>query len=152
MEEFKYLGRSIRADNDDWGEATNNIQRARQRWGMIKRILTRDGADKKMMKRFYMAIIQAILLYGSETWTMTVAIIRRMETFHNRIIRHIAGEHIRPGRNNDDDWEYPDMEEMRKRMDIRQILEYINQRREKLWEKQREESRLANNLYRAYQN
>jgi hypothetical protein len=33
-------------------------------------ILSSDGADSKTMARFYLAVVQAKLLYGSKTWVL----------------------------------------------------------------------------------
>jgi len=35
------------------------------------RFLARHGASRGAMNRFYVAAIHAILLYGTETWTLT---------------------------------------------------------------------------------
>lgn len=135
---FKYLGRVMTADNNDWGAATRNVKRAKERWGRIRRILTRDGAKTRTMGQFYAATVQSILLYGAETWTLTVKMVRCLENFHNRAMRHITGDNIHPVGQVDGmggEWIYPDMDEVRTKLGMRPILDLINERREKLWEK-----------------
>ena len=62
---FRYLGRTLSSTNDDWPEVEHNLQRA---WGKLERmakILGREGADKRTAGRFYVAVAQAVLLFGS---------------------------------------------------------------------------------------
>ena len=32
--------------------------------------MKREGANAKTMAKFYLAVVQAVLLYGSESWTI----------------------------------------------------------------------------------
>lgn len=106
VDEFNYLGRLMRDDNVDWAAAETNIRRARARWGRIRNILVRNGANRAIMVRFYRELVPSILLYGAETWTITVKMVRRLEGFQNRIVRHILQEHIRLA-GEDGEWIYP---------------------------------------------
>jgi hypothetical protein len=45
-------------------------------------ILSSDGADSKTMARFYLAVVQAKLLYGSETWVLSRRLLDCLEHFH----------------------------------------------------------------------
>jgi hypothetical protein len=67
VDTFKYLGRPIASNDDDWPALYRNIPRARRRWGMVRRVLTREGATPAISGMFYKAIVQSILLYGCET-------------------------------------------------------------------------------------
>ena len=67
---FQYLGRPLDQTDDDWPAVRQNIMRARSVWGRLGKILGREGADPKVSARFYRAVVQAILLYGSETWVI----------------------------------------------------------------------------------
>jgi hypothetical protein len=69
------------------------------------RILSSDGADSKTMARFYLAEVQAKLLYGSKTWVLSRCLLDCLECFHARCARYIAHCHIR--RLPDNTWEYP---------------------------------------------
>ena len=33
--------------------------------------MVREGADMRMTGRFYVAVVQAVLLFGSEMWVLT---------------------------------------------------------------------------------
>jgi hypothetical protein len=94
--EFKYLGRIISADDYDDGAVNFNITKASKTWYRMYRILSRDTADSCVMARFYLAIIQAKLLYGSETWVLSQRTLKRLESFHNRCAHVIAHRPIHP--------------------------------------------------------
>ena len=79
---FKYLGHWLSRDDCDNKAVTKNIQKAARQWGQISRLLKRETAEPKVMARFYLAIIQAILLYGSETWVLTTRLLQHLEHFH----------------------------------------------------------------------
>ena len=67
------------------------LKRAREKWGRIAGILSDEGANPKTMGYFYKPIAQAILLYGSESWTLTRKILRRFNSFHARVARYLTG-------------------------------------------------------------
>ena len=92
VSEFKYLGRILEETDDDERAANRQLTRAssRARWGRIARILTIDGASPRGMGYFYKAIIQTVLLYGSESWTLTGRMIGRLRSFHHRVARYIS--------------------------------------------------------------
>ena len=49
---FKYIGRVMTAGDDDWTAVAGNLVKARKRWGRLSRILSREGADKRVSKCF----------------------------------------------------------------------------------------------------
>ena len=71
---FKYLGRVMTAGDDDWAAVTGNLQKAGKSWGRMSRILRREGADPKIVGHFFkavlQAVVQAVLLFWSETWVL----------------------------------------------------------------------------------
>ena len=68
VSEFRYLGRLLSSTDDDWPTIYSNLSKARKRWGMVARVLTREGAAPRTSAIFYTAIVQSTLLYGVETW------------------------------------------------------------------------------------
>jgi hypothetical protein len=68
-------------------------------WGRLQRLLTKDCADTKSMSSIYKAAVQAVLLYGSETWVLTGAMEKTLQSFHRKCARYITGKHIRPDLN-----------------------------------------------------
>jgi hypothetical protein len=86
-------------------------------------ILSSDGADSKTMARFYLAVVQAKLLYGSKTWVLSRRLLDRLEHFHARCARYIAHRDIRhlP----DNTWEYPPTLEILDACSLSTIQTYI---------------------------
>ena len=50
---FKYLGRILTAGDDNWPEVEENLGKAQKSWGRLKRILSREGSDKRVSNRKY---------------------------------------------------------------------------------------------------
>ena len=130
VKEFKYLGRILREDDDDTACIINQVKRARQKWNAIARILKREGANARIMAKFYMAVVQAVLLYGAESWVITKRNWKRLESFHNRALRYMTGQHIR--KVGDEEWTYPSHEELEEKCGLYSIKEYIERRRRML--------------------
>ena len=68
---FRYLGRVISAADDDWPAVVRNLYRARAVWRRMTCILSRERAAPRVSGFFLMATVQAVLLFGSETWVVT---------------------------------------------------------------------------------
>ena len=92
--EFKYLGRILNEKDSDQPAIMYNLQRAREKWSRIGRILSKKGASPKTMGTFYKTIVQSVLLYGSETWTISKQMMKILRSFHRRCGRFIMGKHI----------------------------------------------------------
>ena len=67
---FKYLGRILTAGDNDWPAVAGNLGKARKSWGRIKRILSREGEDKRVSGKVFKAVVQQVLLFGAETWVL----------------------------------------------------------------------------------
>ena len=127
VSEFKYLGRILAHDDDDWPAIRTNIKKARMRWGQVARILSREEATSGTMAYFYKAIVQAVLLYGSESWVLTERMRKALNSFHHRCARYIAGEHIR--QLPDGEWIHPPTADILDKCKLRTIDEYIERRK-----------------------
>ena len=57
------------------------------------------------MGRFYVAVVQAVLLFGSDTWVLTPQLEKALEGFHRRAVRRMAG--MGPKHQQDGTWVYP---------------------------------------------
>ena len=123
---FKYLGRWISDNDDDTKCIQENLKKARQRWNCIANILKREGANAECMGRFYQAIVQAVLLYGADSWTINNRNMRKLQSFHRRVVRHITGKHIRKL---GETWEYPNHDELYEKAKLLTVERYIERRR-----------------------
>ena len=76
---------------------------------------------------FYKAIMQAVLLFGSESWCLLSANMRSLEGFHIRAVRRMTG--MIPKKLSDDSWQYPDSAEVLKAACLHIAREYIQVQR-----------------------
>ena len=75
----KYQGITLYQTDDDWPEVRQKIMRARSVWGMLETLLKWEGAVPKVSAIFYRTVTQEVLLFGSETWIIFVAMDRKVE-------------------------------------------------------------------------
>ena len=90
------------------------------------------------MSKFYLTVVQAVLLYGANTWVIKKRDMDKLRSFHWRAIRYMTGKHIR--KRSETEWEYPDHEELLKECGLFPIEVYI-QRRQGTLRKYMEECR-----------
>jgi hypothetical protein len=128
VDEFKYLGRVIEENDDDDHAALRQLSQAREKWGRMNRVLASQGASPRTRGYFYKAIIQAVLLYGSESWTLSNRTLQLFRSFHARVARHLTGRHIRPLE--DGTWFCPPTTEVLNSAGLETIDEYIQRRRD----------------------
>ena len=140
--EFKYLGRVISHDDSDLLACVRNIQRARQKWGDLCKLLRRENASTILSARFYMVIVSAVLLYGSETWVITKRIEDLLTSFHNGCARSIAKTYIR--KTGEDSWVYPSVTETLRKANLRPLKHYLIKRRSNF-----QEYVISRNLFQA---
>ena len=79
------------------------------------------------MARFYLTIVQAVLLYGADTWTVSLRDLQKLQSFHNRAARYMTGQHIR--KVTDEIWNCPSSKEVMKKCQLFPIEIYLQQRR-----------------------
>ena len=90
---FKYLGRWFDEHDDDTFAIMENLRKARGQWNCLVNILKREEANAVCMAKFYMAVVQAVLIYGAESWSITDRNMRRLRSFHHRVLRYLTGKH-----------------------------------------------------------
>ena len=78
---FKFQGRFLAAEDDNWLAVVHNIRRARQTWTCMTQVLSKEGADARTSGQIYLAVVQSVLLYGSYTWVLTPRIQRMLGGF-----------------------------------------------------------------------
>ena len=70
----------------------------------MDKVLGREGADPKVSQTFYIAVTQAVLIFGAETWVLTEKMETTLDTFQGRVLQKLTGRHPRSGR--DGKWYY----------------------------------------------
>jgi hypothetical protein len=84
VEVFKYPGRLLAYDDHGTQAMQGNLKKVRKSWGRVSRILRAENASPKVCGVFYIAIVQAVLLFGSEMWKLSPLSLKSLEGFHIR--------------------------------------------------------------------
>ena len=129
VRDFRYLGRPLSELDSDMPAFRHNLRKARQKWGMLSRLLVREGATPLVSGKFYKAVVQAVLLYGSETWVWTESMRLAFQGFHHRVARRLTGM---TARLQNGVWVYPPIEEALEAAGLRTIDVYIARRRRRM--------------------
>ena len=87
----------MKAGDDDWPAVVGNLVKARKSWGRLSRILSREGADKRVSGNLFKAVVQAVILFGAETWVLTLRIEQSLESFLHGAARQITRRQPRRG-------------------------------------------------------
>ncbi len=124
VEVFKYLGRMMAQDDDDIQAIRAQLRKARATWARVGQVLRSENASPPIAARFYQAIVQAILLYGSETWVISRTALARLEGFHIRAAYRMAKTN-KPKRGPGNVWEYPRLVDVLKECGMKTMEEYI---------------------------
>ena len=53
-------------------------------------MLRRDGAETEVLANFYHAVVQAVLLFGVETWLLSAPMMQRLEGAHVGLMREVT--------------------------------------------------------------
>ena len=65
-----------------------------------------ENVMPRVAAKFYKAVVQAILLYGSKMWNLTAPALARLEGFHICVAYEMAREH-QPRWGSNHAWTYP---------------------------------------------
>jgi hypothetical protein len=128
VEVFKYLGRLIAYDDADTLAMQSILRKARGCWTRILCVLRAENANARTCRMFYTATVQAVLLYGSETWSLSSTSIKRLEGFHIRAAWRMTG--MRPEKKPDGSWSYPCSKDVLEAAGLQTIAHYMGVRRQ----------------------
>jgi hypothetical protein len=107
------------------------MAKSRQRWAYISRILRREGATPRISAMFYKAVVQTVLLFGSESWVLTPSMLGKLEGFHQHIARRLTGRtpvYLR----SEGTWQYQPLGNAMEEAGLFFMNEYITRRRNNL--------------------
>ena len=76
---FLYLWRTEMYNNSDRKALYSNLPTFQRIWGMVAKVLVKTGEPIKVYRMIYKMVFQAVLLYGSEKWVMTDAMMVVLE-------------------------------------------------------------------------
>ena len=82
---FTYLGSNIESTEKDV-----NI-RLGKAWSALDRlnVIWKSSLPEKMKREFFRAIVESVLVYGSSSWTLTIALQKKLDGNYTRMLRAI---------------------------------------------------------------
>ncbi|KAJ4450282.1 hypothetical protein ANN_01702 [Periplaneta americana] len=91
VEEFKYLGATVTNINDTREEIKHRINMGNACYYSVEKLLSSSLLSKNLKVRIYKTIILPAVLYGCETWTLTLREEHRLRVFENKVLGKIFG-------------------------------------------------------------
>ncbi len=71
-------------DNNDAQAIRAQLRKARATWARVGKVLRGENTPPTVAAKFNLAVVQAVLLYGSKTWVISMHAMARLEGFHIR--------------------------------------------------------------------
>ena len=112
--------------DNDWPELRSNIGKVRQVWGRLGIILRREGADHLTSLTFYRAVVQAVFLFRTETWVLSMAMYNRLDEVHMGFLQHMTWK--RAKRISDRTWWQEGLDSIMKATGTQVVRTYIDMR------------------------
>jgi len=86
VKEFKYLGTTLRNQNSIPEEIKSRLRSGNACYHSVQNLLSSRLLSKNLKIKIYRTIILPVVLYGSETWSLTLREERKL-----RVLRRIFG-------------------------------------------------------------
>jgi UDP-galactopyranose mutase len=84
VEEFKYLGTNLTNQNSIHEEVKSRFKSGNACYYSVQNLLSSRLLSKNLKISIYRTIILPVVLYGCETWSLTLKEERRLRVFENR--------------------------------------------------------------------
>ena len=81
VEEFKYLGKTLTNKNSIQEEIKSRLKLGNVCYYSVQNLLSSSLLSKKLNIKIYRTIILPVVLYGCETWSLTLREERRLRMF-----------------------------------------------------------------------
>jgi len=91
MEDFKYLGTTLTDQNSIQEEIKSRLIVGNACYYLVQNLLSSRLLSKNLKIKIYRIIILPVVLYGCETWSLTLREERRLRVFENRGLRRVFG-------------------------------------------------------------
>jgi len=91
VEEFKHLETTVTNQNSIQEEIKCRLKSGNACYYSVQNLLSSSLLSKKLKIKIYTTIILPVVLYGRETWSLTLRKERRLRVFENRVLRRIFG-------------------------------------------------------------
>src|SRR5215510_13880034 len=87
VEEFKYLGVTLTDQNSIQEEIKSRLKLGNDCYHSVQNLLSSRLLSKNLKIKIYRIIILPVVLYGCETWSLTLREKHRLSVFENRVLR-----------------------------------------------------------------
>jgi hypothetical protein len=91
VSQFKYLGTTVTNQNLIQEEIKKRLNSGNACYQSVQNLLSSRLLSKNVKVRIYKTIILPVVLYGCETWSLTLREEYRLRVFENRVLRRIFG-------------------------------------------------------------
>jgi len=91
VDEFKYLGTTLTNQNSIQEEIKRRLKSGNACYHSVQNLLSSSLLSKNLKIKIYRTIILPVVLYGCETWSLTLREERRLRVFENRVLRRTFG-------------------------------------------------------------
>jgi hypothetical protein len=125
VEVYRYLGRLLLQDDNDVQAVRSQLCKVQGTWARVGQILHKENAPPRTSAKFYQAIMQSVLLYGSKMWVLSKAVMARLDGFHIHVVYWIAKEHV-PHQGPHRQWVFPSSNKVIVECRMHTIQHYID--------------------------
>ena len=87
VEEFKYLGTTLTNQNSIAEEIKSRLSSGNACYHSVQNLLSSRLLSKNLKSKIYRTIILPVVLYGCETWLLTLREERKLRVFENMVLR-----------------------------------------------------------------
>jgi len=91
MEEFKYLGTTLTHQNSVAEEIKSRLRSDSACYHSVQNLVSSRLLSKNLKIKKYRTILLPVVLYGCETWSLTLREERELRMFENIVLRRIFG-------------------------------------------------------------
>ncbi|KAJ4441578.1 hypothetical protein ANN_11434 [Periplaneta americana] len=84
VEKFKYLGATVTNINDTREEIKRRINMGNACYYSVEKLLSSSLLSKNLKVRIYKTVVLPVVLYGCETWTLTLREEQSLRVFENK--------------------------------------------------------------------
>ena len=91
VEQLKYLGTNLRDQTYIQEEIKRRLKSGNTCYHSVQNLLSSDLLSKNLKIKIYRTLILPLILYGNETWSLTLREERRLSVSENRVLRRIFG-------------------------------------------------------------